>query len=122
MIKPTPGPMIKPTQNAELAPLIAELIPESIKGRMSKGASMSGMCIIYEEYFSMPGESAKNNFENINLYRLCNPAEIVPYDFYSTMVTNSTSMTICSDDMCNFSSGAFPTFIAAIVMLFSLIF
>ena len=114
--------MIKPTQNAELAPLIAELIPESIKGRMSKGASMSGMCIIYEEYFSMPGESEKNNFENINLYRLCSPAEIVPYNFYSTMVTNSTSMTICSDDMCNFSSSAFPTSIAAIVMLFSLIF
>ena len=51
--------MIKPTRNAELAPLIAELIPKSIKGRMSKdtrASSMSGMCIIYEEYFSMPGK------------------------------------------------------------------
>jgi len=120
-----PGPMIKPTRNAELAPLIAELMPESIKRRMSKGAkasSMSGMCIIYEEYFSMPGESAKNNFENINLYRLCSPAEIIPFNFYSTMVTNSTSMTICSDDLCNFSSSAFSTSIAAIAILFSLIF
>ena len=53
-----PGPMIKPTRNAELASLIAELMPESIKRRMSEGAkasSLGGMCIIYEEYFSMPG-------------------------------------------------------------------
>ena len=51
--------MIKPTRNAELAPWIADLMPESIKESMRKGAkasSMSGMCIIYEEYFSMPGK------------------------------------------------------------------
>jgi len=123
--KPNPGPMMKPTRNTELAPLIAELLPESIKGSMSKGtkaSSMSGMCIIYEEYFSMPGESAKNNFENINLYRLCSPAEIIPYDFYSTMITNSTKMTICSDDKCNFPSSVFSTSITIIVIFLSLIF
>ena len=51
--------MVKPTRNAELAPFIADLMPESIKGSMIKEAragSMSGMCIIYEEYFSMPGK------------------------------------------------------------------
>ena len=50
--------MIKPTKNAELAPLIAKLLPESIKKNMNigaKAAPMSGICVIYEEFFSMPG-------------------------------------------------------------------
>ena len=50
--------MMKPTKNAELAPLIAKLLPESIKKNMNKGARaapMSGTCVIYEEFFSMPG-------------------------------------------------------------------
>ena len=50
--------MMKPTKNAELAPLIAKLLPESIKKNMNigaKAAPMSGICVIYEEFFSMPG-------------------------------------------------------------------
>jgi len=128
--KPIPGPMMKPSKNAELAPLIAELMPEATKKSINKGskaASMSGNCVIYQEFFSMPDESQKGNFENINLYRVCNSSEIMPYNFYSTMVTNSTQMTICFDDLCNFSpnpkpSGAIPTSIAIALLLISLIF
>ena len=48
--------MMKPTKNAELAPLIAKLLPESIKKNIgAKAAPMSGICVIYEEFFSMPG-------------------------------------------------------------------
>ena len=50
--------MMKPSKNAELAPLIAELMPEATKKSINKGskaASMSGNCVIYQEFFSMPG-------------------------------------------------------------------
>ena len=59
---------------------------------------MGGNCIIYEEFWRQPKEV---EFEQVNLYRICDKYLATPYNFYSTMVTNATSMTICDTDLCN---------------------
>ena len=61
-------------------------------------SNMGGNCIIYEEFWRQPKEV---EFEQVNLYRTCDKYLATPYNFYSTMVTNATSMTICDTDLCN---------------------
>ena len=59
---------------------------------------MGGNCIIYEEFWRQPKEVA---FEQVSLYRVCDKYLATPFNFYSTIVTNATSMTICDTDLCN---------------------
>ena len=59
---------------------------------------MGGNCIIYEEFWRQPKEVA---FEQVSLYRVCDKYLATPFNFYSTIVTNATSMTIGDTDLCN---------------------
>ena len=73
----------------------------SILEKVARGhirSNMGGNCIIYEEFWRQPNEV---EFEQVNLYRTCDKYLATPYNFYSTMITNATSMTICDSDLCN---------------------
>ena len=61
-------------------------------------SNVDGNCIIFEEFWRQPKEV---EFEQINLYRICDKYLATPYNFYSTMVTNVSSMAICDTDLCN---------------------
>ena len=97
-------------------------IPKRILERLVQGQSrsnMGGNCIIYEEFWRQPKEV---EFEQVNLYRICDKYLATPYNFYSTMVTNATSMTICDTDLCNQkgSSVAATISMALFIVIYSL--
>ena len=77
-------------------------------------SNMGGNCIIYEEFWRQPNEV---EFEQVNLYRTCDKYLATPYNFYSTMVTNATAMTICDTDLCNQKGSAITVTISSVLFI-----